>query len=82
MLEGHPYNPPMVFVKPTATMQIKAGKHVDHSGRVFLPYLHEWKHVSTLKPLVDDNGDYENNNDDKDDIDTSNNNDKINNNQL
>ncbi|CAH1798904.1 unnamed protein product [Owenia fusiformis] len=44
LLESHPYNPPMVFVKPTSTMQIKQGKHVDTNGRVFLPYLHEWRH--------------------------------------
>jgi len=36
----------MVFVKPTSTMQIKPGRHVDANGRVYLPYLHEWKHVS------------------------------------
>ena len=46
-MDSHPYNPPMAFVKPTATMQIKPGRHVDANGRVYLPYLHEWKHVST-----------------------------------
>ncbi|XP_013413928.1 tumor susceptibility gene 101 protein isoform X2 [Lingula anatina] len=44
LLETHPYNPPMVYVKPTATMQIKPGQHVDANGRVYLPYLHEWRH--------------------------------------
>jgi len=35
----------MIYVKPTANMQIKPGRHVDTSGRIYLPYLHEWKHV-------------------------------------
>ena len=46
LMDTHPYNPPMVFVKPTQTMQIKQGKHVDANGKIYLPYLHEWKHVS------------------------------------
>jgi len=25
-------------------MQIKVSKHVDHSGKIYLPYLHEWSH--------------------------------------
>lgn len=44
LMDTHPYNPPMAYVKPTATMQIKPGRHVDSNGRVYLPYLHEWKH--------------------------------------
>ena len=46
LLDSHPYNPPMVFVKPTVTMQIKPGQHVDSNGKVYLPYLHDWRHVS------------------------------------
>jgi len=37
----------MIYVKPTANMQIKPGRHVDTNGRIYLPYLHEWKHVIT-----------------------------------
>ncbi|ELU15363.1 hypothetical protein CAPTEDRAFT_155778 [Capitella teleta] len=44
LMTTHPYNPPMVYVRPTATMQIKPGKHVDTNGKIYLPYLHEWKH--------------------------------------
>merc|ERR1712110_935729 len=33
----------MVFVQPTATMVIRQGRHVDASGKVYLPYLSEWK---------------------------------------
>lgn len=53
LLDTHPFNPPMVFVKPTANMQIKPGRHVDANGRIYLPYLHEWKHpVSDLTGLI------------------------------
>ncbi|XP_013390436.1 uncharacterized protein LOC106158870 [Lingula anatina] len=44
LLETHPYNPPVVNVKPTATMQIKPGQYVDANGRVYLPFLFEWRH--------------------------------------
>ena len=45
LLDTHPYNPPIVYVVPTNTMRIKQGRHVDSNGKVYLPYLHEWKHV-------------------------------------
>jgi len=48
LMDSHPYNPPMVYVKPTATMQIKAGRNVDMNGKIDLPYLREWKYVSFL----------------------------------
>jgi len=44
LLDTHPYHAPMAFVKPTADMQIKVSKHVDASGKIYLPYLHEWTH--------------------------------------
>ena len=34
---------PYVFVQPTSTMSIKQGRHVDANGKVYLPYLSEWK---------------------------------------
>lgn len=43
LMDTHPYNPPMVFVKPTATMQIKQGRNVDSNGKIDLPYLREWR---------------------------------------
>lgn len=46
ILDTHPYNPPMVFVKPTNTMQIKPGRNVDSNGKVDLPYLRDWRYVS------------------------------------
>jgi len=39
----YPYSPPICYVKPTADMMIKTGRHVDASGRVYLPYLSDWK---------------------------------------
>ncbi|XP_050695886.1 tumor susceptibility gene 101 protein-like [Eriocheir sinensis] len=42
LLDNHPFSPPMVYVKPTPDMLIKASRHVDQNGKVFLPYLHEW----------------------------------------
>ncbi|XP_032815721.1 tumor susceptibility gene 101 protein-like [Petromyzon marinus] len=53
LFDTHPYNPPICFVKPTSTMLIKQGKHVDANGRVYLPYLHEWKaNASDLVGLI------------------------------
>lgn len=42
LLDTHPFHSPMCFVKPTADMEIKISRHVDSSGRIYLPYLHEW----------------------------------------
>lgn len=41
--EPHPQTPPLCFVRPTNTMQVRQGKHVDANGRVYLPYLTEWR---------------------------------------
>ena len=43
--ENHPYVPPLVFVRPTNTMAIKASQHVDTNGKVYHPFLHEWSYV-------------------------------------
>ncbi|MGH0145465.1 UNVERIFIED_CONTAM: hypothetical protein FKN15_005417 [Acipenser sinensis] len=48
LLDVYPYNPPICFVKPTSAMMIKTGKHVDANGKIYLPYLHEWKHKSNV----------------------------------
>jgi hypothetical protein len=37
--------PPLAYVVPTAEMEIKAGKHVDVQGRIYLPFLTDWRHV-------------------------------------
>lgn len=43
---NHPYSPPMAYVRPTASMQIKPGINVDTNGKIYLPYLSDWKPVS------------------------------------
>ncbi|XP_070532603.1 caspase-3-like [Ptychodera flava] len=53
LMDTHPYNAPMAFVKPTSDMLVKPSKYVDANGRVYLPYLHEWRHpTSDLVGLV------------------------------
>eukprot|EP00794_Sanderia_malayensis_P012934 gene12934-14264_t len=47
LLETHPFIPPLVFVTPTSSMVIKPGKHVDNVGRVYLPYLTDWRSPSS-----------------------------------
>ncbi|KAL5291736.1 TSG101 family protein [Megaselia abdita] len=52
LMDTHPHNTPMCFVKPTPTMQIKVSMFVDHNGKVYLPYLHEWSATSDLLGLI------------------------------
>jgi len=53
LLETHPHNAPLVFVRPTSGMQLRISKHVDHNGKVYLPYLHIWSpNESDLLGLV------------------------------
>jgi len=47
-MDTHPYNAPMCYVKPTSDMQIKASMFVDHNGKIYLPYLHDWVPVSNV----------------------------------
>ncbi|KAB0339300.1 hypothetical protein FD754_023999 [Muntiacus muntjak] len=44
LLDTYLYNPPICLVKSTSSMTIKTGKHGDANGKIYLPYLHEWKH--------------------------------------
>eukprot|EP00116_Pleurobrachia_bachei_P002654 sb/3462916/ len=39
----YPEQAPFVMVTPTKDMQIKPSRIVDSNGKVYLPYLHEWK---------------------------------------
>lgn len=47
LMDTHPDNPPLCFVKPTPDMLIKPSKYVDNNGRIYLPYLHDWKYPSS-----------------------------------
>lgn len=42
LMDTHPNNAPMCYVKPTPDMQIKVSEFVDHYGKIYLPYLHDW----------------------------------------
>lgn len=46
-MDTHPYNAPICYVKPTADMHIKVSMYVDHNGKVYLPYLHDWLPTSS-----------------------------------
>jgi len=52
LMETHPLHAPVCYVKPTQNMQIKVSKHVDSSGKIYLPYLHEWNQNSDLIGLI------------------------------
>ncbi|KPJ10466.1 Tumor susceptibility gene 101 protein [Papilio machaon] len=53
LMDTHPQNAPLCFVKPTPEMTIKTSKWVDSNGKIYLPYLHEWSPSgSTLQRLV------------------------------
>ncbi|ALC44982.1 TSG101 [Drosophila busckii] len=47
LMDTHPQNAPMCFVRPTPTMQIKVSMYVDHNGKIYLPYLHDWQPQSS-----------------------------------
>ena len=42
---NHPRKCPAVLVKPTPNMCVQQSSFVDQYGKVYLPYLAEWKHV-------------------------------------
>lgn len=53
LMDTHPQNAPLCFVKPTPDMSIKVSKYVDSNGKVYLPFLHEWNQSgSTLQKLI------------------------------
>ncbi|EEZ99668.1 tumor susceptibility gene 101 protein [Tribolium castaneum] len=43
LMDTHPKNAPICYVKPTADMSIKPSMFVDQNGKIYLPYLHDWK---------------------------------------
>ncbi|XP_043278357.1 tumor susceptibility gene 101 protein [Venturia canescens] len=53
LMDTHPNNAPMCYVRPTADMSIKVSMFVDHNGKIYLPYLHDWvPHSSDLLSLI------------------------------
>uniref|UniRef100_A0A1S4MY01 Uncharacterized protein n=1 Tax=Pediculus humanus subsp. corporis TaxID=121224 RepID=A0A1S4MY01_PEDHC len=52
-MDSHPYNAPMCFLKPTPYMRIKISRYVDHNGKIYMPYLHDWSpNTSDLLSLI------------------------------
>lgn len=45
-MDTHPNNAPICYVKPTLDMRIKMSMYVDHNGKIYLPYLHNWTPVT------------------------------------
>lgn len=53
LMDTHPNNAPMCYVKPTSDMNIKESMYVDYNGKIYLPYLHDWvPHTSDLLSLI------------------------------
>uniref|UniRef100_A0A1B6GN30 UEV domain-containing protein n=3 Tax=Cuerna arida TaxID=1464854 RepID=A0A1B6GN30_9HEMI len=42
LMDTYPNHAPVCYVKPTVDMQIKVSMFVDHNGKIYLPYLHDW----------------------------------------
>uniref|UniRef100_A0A182S6Z9 UEV domain-containing protein n=1 Tax=Anopheles maculatus TaxID=74869 RepID=A0A182S6Z9_9DIPT len=42
LMDTHPKNAPICYVKPTSDMRIKVSAYVDFNGKIYLPYLHDW----------------------------------------
>ncbi len=47
VLDTHPMHAPVCYVCPTQDMEIRVSRHVDHNGRIYLPYLHEWNEANS-----------------------------------
>ncbi|XP_039285970.1 tumor susceptibility gene 101 protein isoform X1 [Nilaparvata lugens] len=47
LMDTHPNNAPVCFVKPTPDMSIKMSCYVDQNGKIYLPYLHDWSPASS-----------------------------------
>lgn len=46
LMDTHPDHAPICYVKPTADMKINVSPNVDHTGKIYSPYLHTWGPVS------------------------------------
>lgn len=47
VMDTHPQNAPLCYVTPTPDMHIKVSMYIDHNGKVYLPYLHDWQPYSS-----------------------------------
>lgn len=48
-MDTHPKNAPLCYVKPTPDMHIKVSMYVDYNGKIYMPYLHDWRPVSIVE---------------------------------
>ncbi|KAI5730402.1 hypothetical protein M8J76_013308 [Diaphorina citri] len=42
LMDTHPDHAPICYVRPTADMRINVSQNVDHTGKIYSPYLHTW----------------------------------------
>uniref|UniRef100_A0A8D8QAJ2 Tumor susceptibility gene 101 protein n=1 Tax=Cacopsylla melanoneura TaxID=428564 RepID=A0A8D8QAJ2_9HEMI len=42
LMDTHPDHAPICYVKPTADMKINISPNVDHTGKIYSPYLPNW----------------------------------------
>ncbi|XKL60334.1 hypothetical protein PGB90_001350 [Kerria lacca] len=47
IMNTHPVHAPVCFVNPTPDMFLKPSKNLDHQGKIYLPYLHNWNMSSS-----------------------------------
>lgn len=57
LIDSFPFTPPICFLRPTSSMVIREGKHVDAKGRIHLPGLHNWDYpkssvVGLLREMI------------------------------
>ncbi|KAH8801707.1 tumor susceptibility protein [Xylogone sp. PMI_703] len=50
---NYPREAPMVYVKPTEGMMVRAGQHVDPQGKVYHPYLVRWPEMWDKSTIID-----------------------------
>lgn len=46
IMDTHPNNAPICYVNPTSDMVVKPSRTTDHSGKIYLPFLHFWDPAS------------------------------------
>ncbi|RFU27251.1 hypothetical protein B7463_g9074, partial [Scytalidium lignicola] len=50
---NYPQEAPMVYVKPTEGMMVRAGQHVDPQGKIYHPYLVRWPEMWNKSSILD-----------------------------
>ncbi|KAL2436241.1 hypothetical protein ABEF95_006559 [Exophiala dermatitidis] len=50
---AYPYEPPICYVTPTEEMMIRPGQHVGGDGKIYHPYLAQWRETWERSNIVD-----------------------------